>query len=324
MLIVVVGCGSEAAPFGPDASVQPDVDAPVADARFDARDVPDVDAAVARYEDPLLFVRTRDGRKTLYVAREDGSNATPITAGETPAWQPGRTALAFEFADGDGWGIYVIRPGESAQRLTSGRMPTWSPDGRKIVFVVEDVGLMEIGVDDGATEQPLVRNEAVASAFRFQPSEFRVWLRDPAISPDGQRIAIEVWASGDLIADSVWLVDRDGTNPTQVPSDWTTWNPAWSPNSQRLATVTIDRLGIDDVVGGDRIELVRAFGIGHPSGCTWLSGGAGIAFSMRRWETDRFVSRIHSIASTGGEWPQLVPDDTTAGIYDDEDPQFAP
>ncbi len=324
--LLVAACGSNGTAVGADGSVDPQADAVLHDAPIDARVVSDIDAAVARYEDPLLFVRTRDGVASLFLAREDGTNAIELVDGEQPAWAPGRSAIAFSFREDDGFhdfGIYVLTPGASATRLATGRDPTWSPDGTRIVYAVRE-GLASMNAD-GTNQTLLLRTADVPyPPPPVSQDDFPIALWNPVFAPDGTTIAFDVSCSHDLYADAMWFVDSDGTDPRSRSASAYGWFQAWSPDSQRVVNASVGLLEVFDVASGDLTTIVDDDRVGSQSRSTWLSGGARLAFSAFRRTPEPFVRRIYSVASIGGMWAQVVPEDVAPGVYDDNDPQFAP
>ena len=68
--------------------------------------------------------------------------------------------------------------------------------------------------------------------FRF------VWVADPRISPDGQRVAfvrVSVNKKKDAYDTAIWIVPADGREPARVLTNGTDTNPRWSPDGRFLA-----------------------------------------------------------------------------------------
>ncbi len=315
--VVATGCGA-----GTTDQIASDAPTTLPDGFVPAHDAPVavVDGALARWEEPLLFVRTQDGVSTLYLAREDGSNATPLTHGVQPAWAPGRTAIAFAFQEGPDfydYGIYVIEPGRAARRLTTGKEPSWSPDGTRIVYVVE-AGLATIA-PDGSEFSMVLSN---ADVLVLEPAT----LANPSFAPNGTRLVFEhnVEPNNDEI-DGVWVSNSNGTYTRQVDYIWS-WHPSWSATNARIAYSTYVGLNVHEVgiPGGTTIVPYPAqfqeSSLHHP---VWISGGTRIAFSAFSGISSS-RRRIYSVPDTGGPWVQLIPDDSAGLDYQDNDLQFEP
>ena len=90
-----------------------------------------------------------------------------------------------------------------------------SPDGEEIVFdLLGDIYVMPIS---GGEARVIARGVA--------------WDMQPKYSPDGRQIAFTSDRGG---GDNIWVMNRDGSNPTQVSDeDFRLLNqPDWSPDGQ--------------------------------------------------------------------------------------------
>ncbi|MEZ5364729.1 MAG: hypothetical protein R2748_20930 [Bryobacterales bacterium] len=146
-------------------------------------------------------------------------------------------------------------PGPKQQipiRTTSG---TWisldvSPDGREIVFdLLGDLYVIPI---EGGTARSLTSGMA--------------WDMQPAYNRVGDKIVFTSDRGG---GDNIWIVDRDGSNPTQVSNESFRLlnSPAWSPDG-------------DYIVARKHFTSSRSLGAGE----IWLyhrSGGEGLQMTKR-------------------------------------------
>ncbi len=126
-----------------------------------------------------------------------------------------------------------------------------SPDGREIVFdLLGDIYVM-----------PIEGGEARAIASGV------AWDMQPKFSPDGTRIAFTSDRGG---GDNIWIMNRDGSNPTQVSDESFRLvnSPEWTPDGEFI-------------VGRKHFTSSRSLGAGE----MWMwhrSGGSGVQLTERR------------------------------------------
>ena len=128
--------------------------------------------------------------------------------------------------------LYVMNADGSQKRLTTDGNSgegSFSPDGAKVVFSRVDDGLYVVDVKGGAPQ--LVTKSHLAW-----------WLGSPAWSPDGSRIAYQVYQEGGPggSTNEIWSVNPDGTGQRQLVNlgacrAYCTGGLAWSPDGSKLA-----------------------------------------------------------------------------------------
>jgi Tol biopolymer transport system component/DNA-binding winged helix-turn-helix (wHTH) protein len=147
----------------------------------------------------------------------------------------------------------------------------------------------KLAFDTGELRGQLVRVPlagATASFVPFFPSTRGE--SEPAVAPDGKRVAFTSWRSG---KGRIWIGDADGSSCHELaPPQGSTYpgSPSWSPDGRRLA--------FDDQVGG-----VFHVYIATPEGGTLRRLTSGQAFEVRPgWSRDgRF---IYFASTHSGDW----------------------
>jgi imidazolonepropionase-like amidohydrolase/Tol biopolymer transport system component len=189
---------------------------------------------------------------------------SPLAAPPKPAPTPAPTqapapaaapAAAAAPAETPKWDVQNP-PGPSRDIPIDVTRGTWmsldvSPDGQTIVFdLLGDIYVM-----------PVAGGEARAIASGV------AWEMQPKWSPDGRHIAFTSDRGG---GDNIWIMDADGSNPTQVSKETFRLvnQPEWTPDGQF-------------VVGRKHFTSARSLGAGE----MWMyhrSGGGGVQMTERR------------------------------------------
>lgn len=178
----------------------------------------------------IAFVATRSGRKEIYVADYDGTNAVQLTKDNvisvSPALSPEGRKLAYTsylsgYAD-----IYLIDLGSGARNrivkypgTNSGA--SFSPDGGRIAAMVSKDGNPEIYVISigGIGSHRLTRTRGADSS--------------PSWSPDGKEI---VYSSDDSGSPQLYRISSGGGSPTPIRTGFGyCTEPDWSPDGKRIA-----------------------------------------------------------------------------------------
>lgn len=149
--------------------------------------------------------------------------------------------------------------------------PAWSPDGKLISYLTDattiDLALWSMNTSGGGTRRLAVidwrggidgyswspdgKQLAIAG---FRSDQEQIWLYtldtgrwqpltnvkdgayDPQFSPDGRRIA---FVARDADRHDIWAMDPSGGNQIRLTDDGTSRSPAWSPNGEYIAFLSV-------------------------------------------------------------------------------------
>ncbi len=189
-----------------------------------------------------------------------------------PTFSPDGTLLAFTRWHAAGVADVHVVPvsGGQPKRLTFDNLKveglTWEPDGKHIVYSTNRGGpftLWRVGLDGGPPELVPVTGRSVSSPVMSRDGQRLVyedwngqtdlfsldtraagaqaqqvtyttrWDWNPAVSPDGTRIAL---ASDRTGFSEIWVADRDGGNALKLTAFGGpyTSGPAWSPDGREI------------------------------------------------------------------------------------------
>jgi Tol biopolymer transport system component len=290
----------------------------------------------------------------IYVAEPDGSNAVRITDASAdagcegfseysipdPPWSPDGRYLAFQ--------RNCTSPRETAVVITDshgsvvGEFPaygggwglTWSPDSTRVAVWEPALTIGVYGVDgrrQASLPEPAVTGGGTSAAPGWMPDGSALLLYGYAVmpldgsaghelssgrdySPDGMRYAVDM-------GHSFAIYDADGSPVSEAsvrPDQQDPGVEAWSPDGERLASLSHGELNVIDVAsgtvtvlpearaaldGGDEIVGVRGF---SPEGDRILyATDAGAEFgNTALWSigVDGSDARLVIAGTTDGEW----------------------
>jgi lysophospholipase L1-like esterase len=144
------------------------------------------------------------------------------------------------------------------------------------------------------------------------------WNQQPAVSPDGTKIAFNNYTSG---VDRLKIMNADGTGTFTVGSV-SGGRPAWSPDGTKLAIESNNALYMVDASasGTNYHRLGTDTTIFHPS---WSPDGSQIAYGIYRGAGKYEIHKISSSANAMTT-PTVVTDNTNANFFADNYPVWSP
>lgn len=163
------------------------------------------------------------GDADIYVMRSDGTGLVPLTDDPViqsePTWSPDGSRIAFEGYDmasggdppsavrlyvmnADGTGIVELGP-ENVQG------PAWSPDGSEIAYADYETGSLKAIRPDGSGQRWILDVARLVGGVHL--------VYDVSWSPDGTKLAFTAGPDSDDM--HIYVVDRDGSDPTQLTHD---------------------------------------------------------------------------------------------------------
>ncbi|MCL5960348.1 MAG: LpqB family beta-propeller domain-containing protein [Chloroflexi bacterium] len=148
-----------------------------------------------------------------------------------PSWSPDGSKIAFSADAGtlhfglwtvDTGGSKLIKPSYRALGEGDADSPAWSPDGKNLAFAAywdTQTQIYALALSTGAVKKLTNHQEGAY---------------DPSWSPDGAKIGYVARSDN---KNDVWVMDADGSNPTQVTTSGAARSPRWSPDGQYMAFV---------------------------------------------------------------------------------------
>lgn len=230
--------------------------------------------AVSDLQGRVVFERSTDGQRNLFIANLDGSSASQVTTGSNDQagdLSPDGTKIVYASEPQSGAaGIAVINvDGSGRTQLTTGSdyVPSWSPDGSQIVFArggIDNIMSIFVMNADGSGVQGLT--------VGFRNGVVNDYL--PSWSFDGTTILFQRVTQART---ALWEMNADGSNEHPVISDAS--DPQWSPDGTQIAFVREGNVWVRNASGTTPARQATDFSSADAGSLAWSADGAMLAFS---------------------------------------------
>ena len=250
----------------------------------------DIHGAWSPTGEQILFASDRDrflGSWDLYLMDSDGQNVRPVFGKSAdrsaPSWSPNGKQIAYRKREQGQQFIYIANiDGKNEERVAIGGSPAWSPDGTEIAFVVK-----------AAAERWAINIVNVQTRKQkpfFPPKAVPSWVRGPAWSPRGDKLAFSWLHRVPLVdflkTETIYTVNRDGTRLTQIVDEAgpEITSPVWSPQgdvllyAQDSEKVRRSLQIFKIVLGGEQPEQLTDIGIWNNPG-DWFDPAFALSVS---------------------------------------------
>ena len=200
----------------------------------------------------IVFTSKRGGNSEIYIMNPDGSEQANLTQHRAsdfhPVWAPTGNQILFVSDRAGTKDLYLMNADGTNvrkvfRRLVGREHPTWSPDGKQIAYHRFNRLSIYVASSDGTGEEKLVDS---------------LW---PAWAPNGSEIAFIADENFVVIGDGRLKAEKPrvqiihlqtGAKETLLPGKDLMFNPAWAPESNRIAFswINLEAIPVEDLLAG--------------------------------------------------------------------------
>jgi len=232
----------------------------------------------------LVFSSSRAGNRSLWVARPDASQPSPLTSGsaidDRPAFSPNGDQIAFISGRNGQTGIWVVNADGGPARLVCQTIAldalAWSPDGRRILFSTPSDRLAKLvtaSVADGRIEAFAVPGPGHSPSWSPATNRVAYLELEEATAVKPSRTTLAILENG---------TRKLYSNPALALQGFPNGIVTWSPDGRRIALTSAQRnvavtIWIFDPDARDQFRRLIELPMGvRVRGLTWTADGASV------------------------------------------------
>jgi len=254
--------------------------------------------------DRIVFSSTRSGHRNLWIMRQDGSDARPLTSDASndhhPIFSPDGRQIAFVSDRGGHWGIWLISAEGGAARLLAPAVIldslTWSRDGTQILYATpgreRPTVLASVSVADGKTRP--FPTPAAAIAPSWSPASDAIAYLEPMMGKQPDSPSVPMLRIGIKFVDGQGRPLFTNLPPRQLQNGLV----AWAPDGRRVAVATVPANApaviwiVDPSAAIPFRKLTELKPTVRPRGLTWTTDGSRLILARQEPLSDLVLHEL--------------------------------